>query len=117
MARTLSSTESTLASLLSPSPMAAHPKKLKAGAVTRGVLKRVAHPRHLWNAIKLQRARKRDRAANKKVRADARRRVRDGRVDRPVPAPRVHARRADARRVADRARPREVPGRRDRARE
>jgi cyclopropane fatty-acyl-phospholipid synthase-like methyltransferase len=47
------------------------PKTLRAGTVTKGVLKRVAHPRHLWNAIKLQRGRKRDRAANKKVRGDA----------------------------------------------
>ena len=39
--------------------------------MTKGVLKRVAHPRHLWKAIKLQRGRKRDRAANKRVRGDA----------------------------------------------
>lgn len=47
------------------------PKKLRVATVAKGVLKRVAHPRHLWTAIALQRDRKRDRAAHKRVRGDA----------------------------------------------
>jgi SAM-dependent methyltransferase len=47
------------------------PKKIRAGAMTRGVLMRVAHPRHLWTAIKLHRGRKADRVAGKKARGDA----------------------------------------------
>ena len=38
-------------------------RKLKAGAVTRSIAGRVLHPKHLVNAIKLQRARK----ANKRA--------------------------------------------------
>ncbi|MGB7161274.1 MAG: methyltransferase domain-containing protein [Tepidisphaeraceae bacterium] len=50
-----------------PSPPRTRPRKLKAGAVTRSIAKRVLHPGHLVRAIKLQRGRK----TNKKAHDDA----------------------------------------------